>query len=112
VGGEIMTVLMEINTWANRCGYFYNANFDPDAPCTPNNGYNCKHEAQEEQTNGVGCCFTWSCPLGVEANEEDCETFGVEYEDSELIIVDIPPEDFNKHIMWKTQGVWGGEDHD
>lgn len=72
-------VMMPINTWANRCGYFYNAHFDKAALSTPNNGYNCRHpECAEVDENGVGCCFAWGCPLCYEADEEDCEAFGVE----------------------------------
>jgi hypothetical protein len=98
---------MEINTLANRCGYFFNANFEPEAKATPNNGYNCRHPEQSENYQGVGCCFSWSCPLGYEADEEDCESFGLECEESEFIIVDILPEEFNENCMWRREG--GGD---
>jgi predicted transcriptional regulator len=78
-----------INNLANRCGYFYNANFDTEASCTPNNGYNCKHPEQEESYNGVGCCYQWSCPLKniTPADEEDCKKYGMEYEENEFVMV-------------------------
>ena len=80
--------IMTINEFANKCGYFYNAKFDPEAPCAPNNGYNCRHPQQEEKYNGVGCCFQWSCPLAIPADEEDCEKYGYDYEESEFVLVD------------------------
>lgn len=80
--------IMTINEFASVCGYFYNANFDPETPCVPNNGYNCRHPKQGEKQNGVGCCFQWSCPLAIPANEEDCEKYGCEYEESEFVLVD------------------------
>ena len=44
-----------------------------------NNGYGCLHPMQEEKRedgkgNKCGCCNCWSCPLGVEAEQEDIET--------------------------------------
>lgn len=87
--GDPVPDLMTINNLANMCGYFYNANFDPEAPCTPNNGYNCRHPEQEEEQQGVGCCFQWSCPLQniIPADEEDCEKYGVEHEENEFVLV-------------------------
>lgn len=101
-----MQVLMTLNDFANRCGYFYNAHFDEDAPCCPNNGYNCRHPKQGEQVDGVGCCFAWSCPLseeGVmnEADKEDCEKYGFEYEESEFVVVEISEEMHNPYTMLK-----------
>ena len=106
-----MTVLMEINTWANRCGYFYNAyltpkdsgdtEFYPGRDPSPNNGYNCRHPDCDCMEDGVGCCYTWSCPFGFEADEEDCKAYGVEHQESEFIIVDIPETEFNDNRMWK-----------
>lgn len=80
--------IMTINEFANICGYFYNAELDPEAPCAPNNGYNCRHLQQKEKHNGVGCCFQWSCPLAVSAEKEDCEECGCGYEESEFVLVD------------------------
>lgn len=101
---ETMTALMEINTFANHCGFFFNAYLDPDTQSSANNGYNCRHPDCDRVEDGVGCCHTWSCPLGYEADEEDCAAFGVEHEESEYIVVDIAPEDFNEARMWKKQG--------
>jgi len=99
-----MKVLMPINAWANRCGYFFNAHLDPETQSSANNGYNCRHSECERIEDGVGCCHAWSCPLGYEADEEDCEAFGVEHEESEFIIVDILPEKFNENCMWRREG--------
>ena len=76
--------IMTINEFANRCGYFFNAGTDPEALCAPNNGYNCNHPEQTEKQNGVGCCFQWSCPLAIPADEEDCEKYGIEYEEKRM----------------------------
>lgn len=85
--GAVVPDLMTINNFANICGYFYNAEFDPEATCTPNNGYNCRHPEQEESYGGTGCCYQWSCPLACSADEEDCEKYGIEYEESEFVLV-------------------------
>ena len=80
--------IMTINEFANQCGYFYNAELDPEATCAPNNGYNCRHPKQEEKHNGVGCCFQWSCPLAIPADEEEKEKYGYEYEENEFVLMD------------------------
>lgn len=79
--------IMTINGFANICGYFFNANFDDSCSTCPNNGYNCKHPDCEEEYKGIGCCHTWSCPFGFEADEEDCKEFGYDYEEGEFIVV-------------------------
>lgn len=76
---EKTRAIMELNDFANICGYFYNAVSEKGS--SVNNGYNCKHPECHEIQNGVGCCMSCSCPLGWEADEDDCEKFGVEYED-------------------------------
>lgn len=80
--------IMSINEFASICSYFYNAELDPEAPCAPNNGYNCRHPQQKEKHNGVGCCYQWSCPLAIPAEKEDCEKYGYEYEESEFVLVE------------------------
>ena len=87
--GEDVPDIMTINQLANICGYFFNAEFDPDCDFSPNNGYNCRHEGQRERGNGVGCCYQWSCPLEniIPADEEDCEKYGMDYEENEFVLV-------------------------
>ena len=87
--GEDVPDIMTINQLANICGYFFNAEFDPECDHSPNNGYNCRHEGQQEQDDGVGCCYQWSCPLEniVPADEEDCEKYGLDYEENEFVLV-------------------------
>lgn len=82
--------IMPINSFATMCGYFYNAvynNFDSPAP---NNGYNCNHPECKRIEEGYGCCHAWACPLGWEADEEDCSEFGIEYEEGEFLITKNP----------------------
>ncbi len=63
----------DINRFANRCGYFYNACIEKNISI--NNGYNCNHpdqeECEEEEGQKIGKCYCWSCPLGYEADEDD-----------------------------------------
>lgn len=97
-----MRTIYQINSFANTCGYFYNAEMEEDFNC--NNGYNCKHPQQEEtETNEetgkeVGKCYAWSCPLGYEAGEEDFTNPEIdqngysEYEENEFIVVEMQRE--------------------
>lgn len=87
--GEDVPDIMTINQLANICGYFFNAELDRDCDFAPNNGYNCRHEGQQEKESGVGCCYQWSCPLEnvIPADEEDCEKYGLDYEESEFVLV-------------------------
>jgi len=89
-----MRRLIQINSLANRCGFFHNAYLTDDI--TINNGYNCRHPEQEEQYTKegktIGCCYAFSCPLGYEADKEDWESFGLDpddFEEGEYIVVDI-----------------------
>ena len=53
--------------FARICKFFSSAT---DA----NNGYGCLHPMQEEKEGkDCGCCNCWSCPLGVEAEQEDID---------------------------------------
>lgn len=42
-----------------------------------NGGYNCRHQDQQEllteceEQKECGCCYCFSCPLGIEAEQED-----------------------------------------
>ena len=87
---EQTRAFMPINDFANICGFFYNAMFDGSCKACPNNGYNCKHPECSEAKDGIGCCFAWGCPLGWEADEEDCKEFGFDYEEGEFIVTENP----------------------
>lgn len=87
--GEPVPDIMPINTFANMCGYFYNACLNPENQRSANNGYNCRHTEQEERVDGVGECFQWSCPLACPADEEDCETYGIDYEENEFVLTNM-----------------------
>ena len=87
---EQTRAFMPINDFANICGFFYNAMFDGSCKACPNNGYNCRHPECLEVKDGVGCCFAWGCPLGWEADEEDCKEFGFDYEEGEFIVTENP----------------------
>lgn len=85
----------DINIFANRCGYFYNAFVEKGI--SVNNGYNCSHleQAEIENVNGesIGRCHCFSCPLGYEADEEDFEgadidNQGYEYEEMQFIVIE------------------------
>ncbi len=87
--GEDVPDIMTINQLANICGHFFNAELDPDSEFSPNNGYNCRNSKNETKENGIGCCYQWSCPLEnvIPADEEDCKKYGLDYEDSEFVLV-------------------------
>lgn len=54
--------------FAMHCKYFKNSNYD----------YECRHPKQEERDYvddiEVGQCFSCSCPLGIEAEQEDYDS--------------------------------------
>lgn len=84
----------DINVFANRCGYFYNAYIEKNI--SVNNGYNCNHPQQEEtetvESQVIGRCHCFSCPLGCEADEEDFENTeidnqGYEYEEMQYLVI-------------------------
>lgn len=86
----------QINDFANRCGYFYNAYIEKNISC--NNGYNCNHPEQDNNEiidgQAIGNCYCWSCPLGYEADKEDFQNPEIDkngwedYEDNEFIVVE------------------------
>jgi len=92
-----MHVLMKISDWADLCGYFLNSVYENDA--ITHFGDNCWHPENDPLKKGVGNCYSWSCPFGYEANEEDCINFGLEYKEAAYIIVDIPEEDYREDCM-------------
>ena len=54
-------------------------------------GYNCKHPDCDLIEDGYGCCHTFSCPFGWEADKEDCINFGLDYEEGEFIVTEDRP---------------------
>ncbi len=56
--------IIHIDALAERCGAF-------DSGSELNNGYGCKATAQDIDSENPGCCYTFACPLAVEADEED-----------------------------------------
>lgn len=75
-----MKVIMPLNAWANRCGYFFNSCLTEGFEDKPvvNNGYNCNHPEQEEESDGIGCCFAHSCPLAYQSDGLMCPSYGIE----------------------------------
>jgi hypothetical protein len=79
-----------------------------------NNGYGCTHPGQEEtdpDENGIerGKCYSFSCPIGIEPDEEDFENPDVDWDgttredctssisgefttEGEYIMVDVGPD--------------------
>lgn len=55
--------VMHIDSLILECGMF-------DAQSTLNNGYGCK---AKQNTNAPGCCYSFSCPIATELDEEDPE---------------------------------------
>ncbi len=110
VAGETVQALMEINTLANICGYFFNHCYVPEL-CdheTVNNGYNCRHPAQGEGEDGIGSCYAWTCPFCYPANGSVCASCGIECEESgneececedDYVVASIPEELFCKSKM-------------
>lgn len=60
--------------FVSKCKHF-NGNTDA------NNGYGCTHPEQEENENGEGKCYCWSCPLGYPADEESLAENDIEWVD-------------------------------
>lgn len=88
INSDKTKAITSINCLANICGYFYNAAYGNFNIPAPNNGYNCNHPDCEEIEDGYGCCYSFSCPLAREADEEDCSEFGFEYEEKEFVIIE------------------------
>lgn len=80
-------IILELNTFANLCGHFYNAEYHDPALPNCNNGYNCNHPDQEEgvevSDRFIGSCYGWSCPLGYPPDRHDLKKYGVEDYDGE-----------------------------
>lgn len=101
-----MREVYEINELANRCGHFFNAVLSEEN-FIYNNGYNCRHPQQEEREfnertgHMVVACFSWSCPLGYQADEEDFASKEIDlrgytdYEENTFVVVE--KEDSDDH---------------
>ena len=78
-GAETPPLILELNQLANVCGWFHNACLTGDVHL--NNGYNCRHEKQEEfevvHGKRIGCCYSSSCPVAYSADYEDLVRHGV-----------------------------------
>ena len=68
-----MLKAVTFDEFSSQCPYFYTF-----GDGYINGGYNCKHPGQRE-VEGVGhkgkkkcgCCYCFSCPLGIEAEQQD-----------------------------------------
>lgn len=109
-GRPTVEAVMPLNTFANICGFFYNACLAEGCEDKPvvNNGYNCKHPDVGEEDEGIGCCLASACPLAYpadgltrcercqnceECGNEDCEC------DDDLVVATIPQDEFNARYM-------------
>lgn len=97
-----MRVVMPINTLADRCGYFFNSCYDNPNELDVNNGYNCSH-CDAESCNGIGMCLAHSCPIAYCADAQDCHNAGLEHEEGEYMVVEIPKHEFNERVMWSLE---------
>ena len=74
-------IILDTDEFANLCGYFFNAEYHDLTLPNCNNGYNCKHQRQEEGTEVgdrfIGSCYAWSCPLGYPPDAHDLKKYGV-----------------------------------
>ena len=79
---EYVLVMMELDDLTGLCGFFYDAAKE-DEDCPSHSGYDCRHPACEEGDEGVGACFTFSCPLGARADGQDCKKYGYDCSERE-----------------------------
>lgn len=109
---ETKPIIMDINSFANRCGYFHNAFLTDNI--SYNNGYNCRHPLQEEtfedEDSGkcIGGCFSWSCPLGYPPDTEELVKFGVisEPDESDLDYLLITDEETLKRLNKRKENFY------
>jgi predicted transcriptional regulator len=84
--GNQVPDLMNINNYASVCGFFTG-----DSKKRVNGvqcmDYKCNHPENVEPLPGYMICEPWTCPLSVQATEEDCERYGVEYQEFEFVLV-------------------------
>ena len=65
---RIICKIVVFDDFANDCKHLYTE----EGKEYINNGYHCKHEDQKwKEEFFLGCCFSWTCPLGHEAEKED-----------------------------------------
>ncbi len=100
--------------FASRCPYFYYYEKE-----YTNNYYNCNHPQQEEveeADNGesVGKCHCFSCPIGIEAEQEDLEDKEIDWDglcedkevhDGDYLLVEIGEDATNE----QKQATWNYE---
>lgn len=63
-----MRKIITFDDFVAQCEHFY-----CHEEINVNNSYNCKHSKQEYLEEGIGCCYSWTCPFGYEAEKEDFE---------------------------------------
>lgn len=104
MGDRIM--ILELNHFANLCGHFFNVCRTDPALSAINNGYNCDHPNQEETVEDsgkvIGCCYSWSCPLGYPPSKYDLMKYAVDEESNDcdedtsdydyIIVTDAAPQ--------------------
>ena len=107
---DTVEALMELNTFCDICGYFYNADLESAGDSHPsvNNGYNCRHPHCEDAEFGIGCCRASCCPLSYPAdglvcqrcgsNCSECGEEGCECED-DYVVATIPRRLFSARTM-------------
>ncbi len=110
-----MQVIMQLNTFANMCGHFFNCNMEPGYKDKPNvnNGYNCDHPDCGDADEGIGKCLASACPLAFPADGLDCQKAGMTHEECEdcgredceceedYMICEIPESEFDERYMWR-----------
>lgn len=78
-GREDGVICMELNRFANLCGYFHNAYLTDGVSL--NNGYNCRHpeqsEVEEIEGKCFGSCYAWSCPLAYPPDADDLVNYNI-----------------------------------
>lgn len=99
-----MKKIIQFDEFTSQCPYFYDSGY------SVNNGYNCAHPKCEESEKvdstyikncEIGRCHTFTCPLVIEADEEDFEdktknSEEYEYEECGFVLVEIRDMDESK----------------
>lgn len=109
-----MKVIMSLNRFANRCGYFFNCNLTEGFEDKPNvnNGYNCSHPDCDDEEEGIGCCRADTCPLSYPADGPICQSCGMQCSecgneecdcDDDMVVVEVDDCQFNPSYMWQVK---------